>query len=101
MKMNGIREKYLIEAMGRKFYHCMMDAIYTDKGMVDEWRYFGMLWEWARKQIFWGNFVEHHVGMDSDEVGPLFWGIDQAFIDPEMFATILYAYLQEREKETS
>jgi len=87
------REKYILENMGIKYHHGVRGTIYCSKGTVTEWEYFGLMYEWASGQPFWPRFLKLRVGEEIDYLGPLYFPIQQEFINAELFANALFEFL--------
>ena len=96
-----MRDKYLTEAMGYRnvFINDRGVIFATPKdeedntrqcvGKIGSWDLFGLRWEWAQKQVWWGPF--HHSGNVSIKRYDV--------IHPDRLADALYTYLKERDDE--
>lgn len=87
--MNEQINKYLTEAMGIKRFDLF--------NKLSKWEQFGVCWEWAQQQEWWGEFVMRHMGCWSkgEDHSP---NIDSGIINPTRFATAIYNFLKERGK---
>lgn len=95
MKMQEARERFLVEQMGVVYNHCSDHYIFTTQGMWTEWEYFGRLWVWANEQKWWGKIKLTLIAEEGDGTfGPLYWPIDETYINPEMFAIAVYSHLK-------
>ena len=91
--MNLKRDKFLYEYMGNKWwvYDPSSKGITKKNPDFSTWKWFGVLWEWAKEQEWWEDDLWNYLLDDYDvrRSSPLFEG----FIDPDTFADALYAFL--------
>lgn len=103
MEFQRDREEYLLKFIGRKLNNFAEGSmyLYTDKGLLSEWEYFGLLITWAQNQPFWGHFKLDVIGEDSGLYGPLHFPISEYYINPDTFIPALYTYITAGESEDS
>jgi len=107
------RDKFLTEAMG-ECWHGISD--YSEKEQnYSTWQGFGKIWEWAKVQEWWGDFIYYKQSMFTVSKGEILGGtasnpvyehvinVDSKFlakiidlINPDTFADALYEFLKER-----
>lgn len=107
------RDKFLTEAMGLCWHetekimvsdgddepsyfeylckHCHTCNPNMERINFASWSGFGLLWEWARKQEWFPQFIFSKTHSDYDE-------IRIEFINPSRFADAVYEFLKERKK---
>jgi hypothetical protein len=96
--MNIERDKFLTEAMGEEWFEHRNFCGSGDTMVANDfstWEGFGKLWEWAQKQEWWvTDFKDKHFGMLPSH----FEFVPDGLVQPDRFATAIYAFLKERER---
>jgi hypothetical protein len=99
MKMQSTREKYLVTKMGVQYKHCTDNYVFTGQGMWSEGEYFYKLFKWAQNSSWWGYLKRDYIGDEGDGIlGPLYYPIDESYIDAEMLANAIYSYFLKKEE---
>lgn len=116
--MNEERDKYLWEKMGKCWHEwfgeyqswtcakCRKNFLCEEKDLnfhnpnFSTWTMFGMVWEWARKQEWWIQFVHEDLYDYDSPKGNCCCGqkdFDFNLIHPERFGNALYQFLKSKE----
>lgn len=84
--MNTERDRFLTKAMGLQYGPAI--SFHWDNR---PWEMFGILWEWAINQGWFGTFSKlHTIGQDKDNTAIL-----QIYVNPDRFADAICKFLQE------